>query len=214
MIKNHWISKEKGRNNQIRLVKGLITLKKKWALRKLCRLNENKQEYIQKMTLAEVFNSQYMYQQSFKSWVNYFKQNQVNIRKGALIKQNSSLYKKKVFLNMWLQASWKPLRKLQGVNRIAELSQKLLLINKLRIWKADVRHQRELDNMVEQFQERRERSMIHHALKRLDDYCLTKINQRNQLASLDEYYKSKLMHKSVQSLRWYVDEKREKREMT
>ena len=102
ILKNHWVSKEAKRNHQVKLVKDLIIMKKTWAIKKMHKLYLNKQEYLENMTLAEVFNRQYMFQQSFRAWVKYFTQNQVNIRKGAHIKLNSVIYRKKQFLNLWL----------------------------------------------------------------------------------------------------------------
>ena len=39
------------------------------------------------MMIAEIFNNQFMYQQSFKAWVSYFSRNHILIRKAIRIKE-------------------------------------------------------------------------------------------------------------------------------
>ena len=86
-MRDYKLSKEATRQNQAALVKGLWTLKKQFALRKLQRLIKEKQASQDKMMIAEIFNNQFMYQQSFKVWVSYFSRNHILIRKAIRIKE-------------------------------------------------------------------------------------------------------------------------------
>ena len=62
-------------------------MKKQLALRKLWWLVAEKQASQDKMMIAEIFNNQFMYQQSFKAWVSYFSRNHILIRKAIRIKE-------------------------------------------------------------------------------------------------------------------------------
>jgi len=57
------------------------------------------------MMIAEIFNNQFMYQQSFKAWVSYFSRNHILIRKAIRIKEARKFQTKRRFLkNRFKQA--------------------------------------------------------------------------------------------------------------
>ena len=118
-------------------------------MQKIKRVTDNSIELSQKMVIAECFNNQYMYRQGFKAWLNYYQSNYENIKKMLAAKTVSQAAMKKRFLGRWAQASWRPLSKIDSIDKMDTFIQKSKFkraFEKLVDYEQFMRH---VDQMVE-----------------------------------------------------------------
>ena len=69
--------------------------KKSKALSKLYQFTQDRQEFDQKMIIAESFNNQFMFHQGFKAWVHHYKSKKELISIGIKAKQISQKYQRR-----------------------------------------------------------------------------------------------------------------------
>lgn len=73
------------------------------------------------MIIAESFNNQFMFHESFRAWVNYYKSKKELISLGIKAKQISQKLMRRQLMGEWIKAAHRPLKKFESVRQISEI---------------------------------------------------------------------------------------------